>query len=177
MTSTQPDRFADDATAPALSIERWSASSSSERDSRASLVLFGGGWRWRAHATGNGAIDALMRAVDQALAPVLGEGVQLVTYEVHATGEGHDTAAVVTVSVRSRNAEESPRYPGRATHDNVLEASLAAYVDAINHYLADHGVDPAHRIPAPGATARHRAEPEHEVRSRAANDISRAYNA
>jgi hypothetical protein len=53
---------------PALSIERWSATSGSERGSRASLVLHGGGHRWRAHADGNGAVDALMRAVDDALA-------------------------------------------------------------------------------------------------------------
>ena len=71
MTLAQPD------TTPALSIERWSATSGSERGSRASLVLHGGGHRWRAHADGNGAVDALMRAVDDALAPLLGTGVQV----------------------------------------------------------------------------------------------------
>jgi hypothetical protein len=43
----------------AFSLERWSASSGSDRTSRASLVLVGGGRRWYAHANGNGAIDAL----------------------------------------------------------------------------------------------------------------------
>ncbi|MDQ3689442.1 MAG: hypothetical protein M3406_05295, partial [Chloroflexota bacterium] len=76
-------------TTSALSIERWSATSGSERGSRASLVLNGGGHRWRAHADGNGAIDALMRAVDDALAPLLGKGVELATYDVHAAGPGH----------------------------------------------------------------------------------------
>ena len=55
----------------AFSLERWSASSGSDRTSRASLVLVGGGRRWYAHANGNGAIDALMRAVDDALKRVL----------------------------------------------------------------------------------------------------------
>lgn len=159
-----------------LAIERWSATSSNGRPSRASLVLTGGGRRWRAHATGNGAVDALLRAADDALAPLLGPGVQLMTYEVHAAGPGHETEAIVTVSIGSRSPDSSAAYPGRATHENVLEASLAAYVDAIGRYVADQGVDVAASAPAPGDTARHDAEPEHEVRSRTKSDILRLYN-
>ena len=75
-------------TGAGLSLKQWSATSGSERSSRANLVLEGGGHRWRANADGNGAIDALTR-VDNALDPVLGSGVQLVAYDVHATGIGH----------------------------------------------------------------------------------------
>src|ERR671914_2108970 len=100
--------------ASGLAIERWTATSGSERGSRASLVLHGGGHRWRAHADGNGAIDALMRAVDDALAPLLGEGVALATYDVHATGPGHETKANVSLSVRARGDDDGPLYPGRA---------------------------------------------------------------
>ena len=110
MTLPQPDPTA--ATEDGLSIERWSATSGSERGSRASLVLQGGGHRWRAHADGNGAVDALMRAVDDALAPLLGEGVALATYDVHATGPGHETKASVSLSVRSRGDADGPLYPG-----------------------------------------------------------------
>ncbi|HXG02782.1 MAG TPA: alpha-isopropylmalate synthase regulatory domain-containing protein [Candidatus Binatia bacterium] len=176
MTSIQPSTPVEEAGASQISVERWTVSSSSERDSRASLVLYGGGWHWRAHATGNGAVDALMRAVDEALASLLGNGLQLTTYDVHATGEGHDTTAEVTVSLRPRDGETAPIYPGRATHENVLEASLSAYVDAINGYLADRAIDVASRIPSPGATDRHDAAPDHEVRSRTVNAISRLYN-
>ena len=49
---TNPD------TPAGVSIERWTATSGSERGSQASLVLHGGDHRWRAHAEGNGAIDA-----------------------------------------------------------------------------------------------------------------------
>ena len=91
MTVSQPDTTP--TAAEGLSIERWSATSGSERGSRASLVLHGGGHRWRAHADGNGAIDALMRAVDDALAPLLGEGISLATYDVHASGPGHEATA------------------------------------------------------------------------------------
>ncbi|MCA1587856.1 MAG: aminotransferase class IV, partial [Chloroflexi bacterium] len=91
------------ATAESISIERWSAQSGSDRPSRANLILRGGGHRWRAHADGNGAVDALMRAVDSALEPLLGAGVVLATYDVHATGPGHETKASISVSVRGRD--------------------------------------------------------------------------
>ena len=165
-TTPQPDS--------GLSIERWSATSGSERGSRASLVLHGGGHRWRAHADGNGAIDALMRAVDDALAPLLGEGVALATYDVHATGPGHETKASVSLSVRARGEDDAPLYPGRAVSENVLEASVGAYVDAINALLADTGVDVASAVPSPGATNTHDTDPEH--RSGAKDRIMSAYN-
>lgn len=161
-------------TADRLSVERWSATSGSDRPSRANLVLHGGGHRWRAHADGNGAIDALLQAVDSALAPLLGAGIELVTYEVHATGGGHDAAGSISVSVRPRDGADGPLYPGRAVHHNVLEASLGAYVDAVNTFLADTGVDIAAAVPSPGDTSRHETDPEH--RAGAKDRIMSAYN-
>jgi hypothetical protein len=149
VTSPAPEEQTD----AAFSVERWSATSGSQRSSRADLVLDGGGRKWRAHASGNGAIDALLRAVDLALGAVLGDGVELQTYNVHATGHGHETAAVVTLSLRPRGGDpQAPAYPGRGTHDNVLEASLVAYVDAINRLVGHAGVDVAAAAPAPGVT-------------------------
>ncbi len=172
MTLSQPD------TTPSpdegLSIERWSATSGSERGSRASLVLHGGGHRWRAHADGNGAIDALMRAVDDALAPLLGEGISLATYDVHASGPGHEATASVSLSIRSRADEDGPLYPGSYVSENVLEASVGAYVDAVNALLVDTGVDIAAAVPSPGDTTTHETDPEH--RSGAKDRIMSAYN-
>ena len=123
--------------------------------SRAKLTLLGGGHRWRANADGNGAVDALMRAVDDALAPLLGEGVALATYDVHATGPGHETKASVSLSVRSRGDADGPLYPGHFVSENVLEASIGAYVDAVNALLIDTGVDIASAVPTPGETDTH----------------------
>jgi hypothetical protein len=164
-----------DTTPAGLSLERWSATSGSERGSRATLVLTGGGHRWRAHAEGNGAVDALMRAVDRALGPLLGPGVELNSYDVHATGPGHETRASISVSVRSRDGE-GPLYPGRAVHENVLEASVGAYVDAINALLVDQGVDIATAVPEPGDTNRHDTTPDDQVRSGTKDHIMSAYN-
>jgi hypothetical protein len=172
MTLSRPTIDADPA--DALAVERWAASSGSERGSRANLVLTGGGHRWRANAEGNGAIDALMRAVDNALEPVLGTGVVLVAYDVHATGVGHEAKASISVGVRRRDDEDAPVHPGRAVHDNVLEASVVAYVDAVNGLLADEGVDLASAVPSPGATNRHDTDPEH--RAGAKDRIMSAYN-
>ncbi len=164
----------DPAPSEGLSVERWSATSGSERASRANLVLRGGGHRWRAHADGNGAVDALMRAADKALEPLLGSGVELATYDVHATGPGHETKASISVSVRGRDDADGPLYPGRAVHENLLEASLAAYVDALNTLLADREVDIAAGVPTAGKTSRHETDPEH--RSGAKDRIMSAYN-
>jgi len=157
-----------------LRLERWSATSGSERRSRANLVLYGGGHRWRANADGNGAIDALMRAVDNALAPLLGDGVVLAAYDVDADAAGHESSATISVSVRRRDDPSGPLYSGRAAHENVLEASVVAYVDAVNALLADEGVDIALAVPTPGATARHNADSDH--RSLATDRIMSVYN-
>ena len=150
MTSTAPVP----ATGAVFRVERWSASSASARPSRADIVIDGAGRKWRAHATGNGAVDALLRAVDEALVPILGDGVELQTYNVHATGDGHDATAAVTLTLRARSDDQhAPGYPGRGEHENILEASLVAYVDAINRLVAHANVDVAAAVPAPGETA------------------------
>lgn len=162
------------ATPDSISIERWAATSGSDRPSRANLILRGGGHQWRAHADGNGAIDALMRAVDRALEPLLGGGVELVSYDVHATGPGHETKASIALSVRGRDDADGLSYPGRAVHENVLEASLAAYVDALNTLLAHRETDIAAGVPSAGETDREETDPEH--RSGAKDRIMSAYN-
>ena len=161
-------------TEAALSVERWSTTSGSERPSRANLTLIGGGHRWRANAGGNGAVDALLRAVDNALAPLLGLGVTLVSYDVHAAGSGHEAKASIAVGVRRSGAPDGPIYPGHAVHDNVLQASVEAYVRAIAALLTDEGVDIAASVPSPGDTDRHETDPDH--RSGAKDKIMTAYN-
>jgi hypothetical protein len=161
-------------TAGGLHLERWAASSGSERGSRANLVLAGGGHRWRANADGNGAIDALMRAVDNALAPVLGEGVMLVAFDVHATRAGHEAQASVTVGVQRRDQPDATVYSGGAVDENVLQASVVAYVDAVNALLVDEGIDIASAVPSPGDTDLHETDPEH--RSSSKDRIMSAYN-
>jgi hypothetical protein len=184
MTSPQPDPTpAPQADPTALapeaifSIERWSASSGSDRSSRASIVLTGGDRRWHAHAPGNGAVDALMHAVDDAVARALPEPVELLTYNVHATGHGHAAAAAVTLSIREKSADRgAPAYPGRATHLNVLEASVAAYLDAINGLIVNRGIDVAAAAPLARGARRKDAGEDADARTHAANGLMDVYN-
>lgn len=162
------------ATPGGLHLERWSATSGSERGSRANLVISGGGHRWRANAGGNGAIDALMRAVDNALSPLLGHGVVLVSFDVHATRAGHEAKASVSLSVQRRDEPEAPLHEGGAVDENVLQASVVAYIDAVNTLLAQEGVDIASAVPSPGHTERHETDPGHSASSK--DRIMSAYN-
>jgi hypothetical protein len=157
-----------------LSLERWSATSGSERGSRANLVVAGGGHRWRANADGNGAIDALMRAADSALAPLLGDGVTLVSFDVHANRAGHEAQASVTLNVQRRDQPDAPVYAGGAVDENLLQASVVAYIDAMNALLADEGVDIASAVPSPGDTDLHETDPDHTSSSK--DRIMSAYN-
>jgi hypothetical protein len=167
-TDTRPS------TAGELHLERWAASSGSERGSRANLVLSGGGHRWRANADGNGAIDALLRAVDNALTPLLGDGVMLTSFEVHATRAGHEAQADVRIGVQRRDQPDAPVYTGGAIDENLLQASVVAYIDAVNALLAAEGIDVASAVPSPGETQTHETDPEH--RSSSKDDIMSAYN-
>src|SRR5687768_6565766 len=58
-------------TTPALHMTRWTVTSSSNAQSRGAVVIEAGSHHWRASAEGNGAVDALFKAVDAALADVL----------------------------------------------------------------------------------------------------------
>lgn len=162
-----------------FALERWSVTSGNSRPSRASLALRGAGRAWRAHAEGNGGVDALLRAVDLALHPFLGKGVELGTFNVHAVGTGHDAAASVTLSVRTRAADDhAPAYHGRGVHSNVLEASAIAYVDAINRLLSHTGADVAAMAATAARPRRSRADAvDSESRQRRLEPLMGLYNA
>src|SRR5262249_39069082 len=51
---------------PALHLSRWTVTSGSNVQSRGAVVIEAGDHSWQATATGNGAVDALYRAVDDA---------------------------------------------------------------------------------------------------------------
>ncbi len=103
-----------------------------------------------------------------------GRAISLVAYDVHAQGPGHETKGSVTVAIRGRADDDGPVYPGEFVSENILEASVGAYVDAVNALLVDTGVDIAAAVPAPGSTDTHETDPEH--RTGAKDRIMSAYN-
>ena len=128
-------------TSPALHVSRWTIASGSNVRSRGAVVIEAGDHHWQASADGNGAVDALLRAVDEALHDVLAGHPRLVSYEVHAVAEGPDAEGLVTVEVMppadAEGARATGRYAGRAQSTNIIAASIEAYIEALNAMLAE----------------------------------------
>jgi 2-isopropylmalate synthase len=149
--------------------------SGSNANSRGAVVIAAGDHQWEAAAEGNGAVDALFRAVDKALAGVLTGHPRLLSYDVHAVAEGPDAEGRVTVVIApppgAEGARASGRYTGEITSTNIIAASIEAYIDAINELLAEEhwagatesaGNRKRARITEPTAKAR-RAELDEEA--------------
>ena len=139
MAATTPsDRAAE---APTLHLARWTVTSGSNVNSRGAVVIASGEHQWEASAEGNGAVDALFRAVDQAVAGVLTGHPRLITYDVHAVAEGPDAEGRVTVTIAppsdAGGARATGRYTGETISTNIIAASIDAYIGAINLLLAE----------------------------------------
>src|SRR3990172_7598787 len=123
----------------ALRLSRWTVTSGSNIQSRGAVVIEAGDHHWQASSQGNGAVDALFRAVDRALADILGGHPRLVSYELRALAEGPDAAGRVTRRVRPPGSAEGARgageYSGSSESTNIIAASIEAYVQAINALL------------------------------------------
>jgi 2-isopropylmalate synthase len=123
-----------------LRLARWTSTSGSNVRSRGAVVIASGDHEWRASADGNGAIDALYRAVDKALAGVLAGHPRLLTYDIHALGEGTDTIGMVTVRIAPPDIggeRGSGEYSGEARGPNIIAASIEAYIAALNVLLGE----------------------------------------
>jgi 2-isopropylmalate synthase len=160
---------------PTLHLARWTVTSGSNVNSRGAVVIAAGDHQWEAATEGNGAVDALFRAIDRALADVLTGHPRLLEYDVHAVAEGPDAEGRVTVSIAPPSGAEGARgsgsYTGVSTSTNIIAASIDAYIAAINLLLAeehwagatdDAGNRKRARVAATDANAR-RAELDEEA--------------
>ena len=158
-----------------LHLARWTVTSGSNVNSRGAVVIASGDHQWEAAAEGNGAVDALFRAVDRALAEVLTGHPRLLGYDVHAVAEGPDAEGKVTVTIApptgAEGARANGRYTGEITSTNIIAASIEAYIDAVNELLAEEhwagatesaGNQKRARITEPAARGR-RAELDEEA--------------
>ena len=130
-----------DAVPVTLRLVRWTVSSGSNVNSRAAVVLRAAHLDWQASADGNGAVDALVRTVNLAVADVLGGTPALLAYDVHALAEGPDAEGRVTVQIAPPADAPGDRAGGRHTGEvastNIIAASLEAYIAALNAMLAE----------------------------------------
>ncbi len=112
----------------------WSISSSSGGHSVGSISLVVAGVAKAGDATGNGPVNALFKAADEAMRPVLGWCPILSEYEIKAVSGGEDAQGQVLVRCR-RSSDEGPAaltVTGHGLSTNIIEASLEAYLVAAN---------------------------------------------
>jgi len=128
----------------AVRLEGWNVTSSHGGKATGMVSLAVGDQEQAKAAIGNGPVDALFAAVDDALQPVFGWHPVLETYEIKAVSGGEDAQGRVLVRCR-RSSDEGPGaliVSGHGLSTNIIEASIEAYLVAVNK-LHGAGVGPA----------------------------------
>ncbi|MHB8061022.1 MAG: 2-isopropylmalate synthase [Ruminiclostridium sp.] len=82
-------------------------------------------------ATGDGPVDAAFNAIERAT----GVNVELIHYHIEAVTEGKDALGEVTVKISSKDKV----YMGKGVSTDIIEASVKAYLNAINRSISEIG--------------------------------------
>ncbi|MDQ3696108.1 MAG: 2-isopropylmalate synthase [Chloroflexota bacterium] len=115
-----------------LRLLRWNASIGSGGAATASAVVSRDGAELAGDGQGNGAVNALLQAIDNAV----GKTGELEEYEVEAVTPGDDAQGQVRVRIRANDSV----YTGTGLATDVVEASARAYLNALS------------KVPAPAAS-------------------------
>ncbi len=117
-----------------VAVVGWSVTSSRGGKATGTVNLTVDGQERTAETTGNGPVNALFSAVDAALQPVLHWHPTLTEYEIKAVSAGEDAQGQALVRCR-RSSDEGPGalvVTGHGLSTNIIEASLDAYIVAVN---------------------------------------------
>jgi 2-isopropylmalate synthase len=112
----------------------WSVTSSKGGRSVGTVSLLVNGEERSVEASGNGPVNALYGAIDAAVEPALGWHPILTEYEIKAVSAGEDAQGQVLVRCR-RSTDDGPGalvVTGHGLSTNIIEASLEAYLVALN---------------------------------------------
>ncbi len=125
-----------------VQLEHWAAASRQGESSSGNVSLFYEGKTFRAFAGGNGPVDALLSAVDNALEQIISGRPQLIDYQLRSIGSGEDAQGEATVKIAAppSNGDVPEVFTGHGLSTNVVEASLRAYLAAVNKLIAEHPV-------------------------------------
>jgi 2-isopropylmalate synthase len=118
----------------AVRLDGWNVTSSHGGKATGMVALTVGDEEQAKAAIGNGPVDALFAAVDDALQSVFGWHPVLETYEIKAVSAGEDAQGRVLVRCR-RSTDEGPGaliVSGHGLSTNIIEASVEAYLVAVN---------------------------------------------
>ncbi|MEG3067213.1 MAG: alpha-isopropylmalate synthase regulatory domain-containing protein [Syntrophaceticus schinkii] len=100
----------------------------------ATIGLKRNGLKYEEAACGDGPVDAAYKAIDKALG---GHHVALVDYNLNAITGGKDALGEVMVRVQYKDKY----FIGRGVSTDVIEASVKAYLNALNKVLQEVGED------------------------------------
>jgi len=118
----------------AVRLEGWNVTSSHGGKATGMVSLAIGDEDHAKAAIGNGPVDALFAAVDDAIQPVFGWHPVLEAYEIKAVSGGEDAQGRVLVRCR-RSSDVGPGalvVSGHGLSTNIIEASIQAYLVALN---------------------------------------------
>ncbi len=116
---------------PLYSLDSFQIQSGNKMQAMASVTLLHGDGTITEAATGDGPIDAAYNAA----ARIVGGQWPLVSYDIKAVTEGVDALGAVTVRVKHGERNHT----GRGLASDIIEASILAYVNAINRAMAQEG--------------------------------------
>jgi 2-isopropylmalate synthase len=118
----------------ALQLKYYHVSSGNSLIATASVRISREGRTVEEAACGDGPIDALFHAVERAA----GLDVNLKDYRIRAITSGKDALGEGTVKVE----KDGRNYVGRGVSTDIIEASVKAYINAINKMLHDISQNP-----------------------------------
>ena len=127
-------------------LEHWAAASRQGESSSGNVSLFFDGRTYRAFAGGNGPVDALLKAVDNALEQIIGGRPALIDYQLRSVGSGEDAQGEAMVKIQGPTPGDDglPQvFTGHGLSTNVVEGSLRAYLAAVNKLIARAPASPA----------------------------------
>ncbi|KMP11864.1 2-isopropylmalate synthase [Candidatus Nitromaritima sp. SCGC AAA799-C22] len=138
----QKQKFSEDSLST-YKLERLRCSFESGKVSEASVVLTSmDGKQHEATASGDGPVDSIYNAIDR----ITGLSCKLLDYQVMAKTMGKDAQGEVTVRVCHENREVL----GKGVGVNTIEASGAAYINAVNKLLFKSKSGPVGSSEIPG---------------------------
>jgi 2-isopropylmalate synthase len=110
-----------------FTLERFVINSGNTITSTASVMIKNGDEIREEVATGDGPIDAAFKAIEK----IVGKSLKLEDYSINSVTEGEDALGDATVKLR----ENGHAYIGRGLSTDVVEASVIAYVNAVNKMI------------------------------------------
>lgn len=119
----------------AFVLESFQTSSGNKVVATAAVSLIRNGVTITEAATGDGPVDAAFNAVERAV----GVNLELESYGINSVTEGKDALGEVTVRVSKNNKI----FVGKGVSTDIIEASVKAYLNAINRVIADLGMEAA----------------------------------